>query len=71
MGRVTDIESEEVNKPAEWARIKFNTCDTCANGIVTKNGVECGLKVAGKCKPNLLENPKFYVNWLEEAVRCP
>lgn len=70
MGRIADIESQEANL-LEWAKIKFNNCNTCANGIVTKNGVECGIKVAGKCKPNLLENPKFYVNWLEEAIRCP
>lgn len=43
--------------------IKFNSCDTCVNGIVTKNGVECGKKLALICKPDLLQIPKFYRNW--------
>ncbi len=49
-----------------YDEIKFNTCDTCANGIVTVRGVECGKRIADKCKPNLLENPKHYINWIEE-----
>lgn len=43
--------------------LKFNNCDTCINGIVTKIGVECGKKLALICKPELLETPKYYRNW--------
>lgn len=68
MGRLADIEDVKVNE-REWANMKFVSCDTCANGIVTKDGIRCGKNIAGKCKPNLLEKPKFYVNWLEDSKR--
>lgn len=41
----------------------YKTCDTCSRGVVTKHGVLCGESLAGICKPNLLETPKYYVNW--------
>lgn len=45
------------------AALKFVGCDSCENGVVTKLGVECSKKLALKCKPYLLEIPKFYENW--------
>jgi hypothetical protein len=43
--------------------LKFVSCDSCENGVVTKLGIECSKKLALSCKPELLEVPKFYRNW--------
>ena len=41
----------------------YKTCETCARGIVTKNGVLYNDSLALVCKPYLLEEPIHYIDW--------